>query len=638
MLDTEAVIAAILERLSDATVTVFGDYCLDAYWEIFDGTAELSLETGMPVRRVQTQRYSLGGAGSVVANLTALGVGRVFAIGVAGADVFGEKIRALLASTGADNSGFVSTEEWETMVYAKPFYGLNEDSRIDFGTFNTLGRESSQELLGNLEKAAAQSDAVVLNQQVRGGLSSPALIQILNEIIAAHPDVIFLADSRHYPEFYQGAALKLNIIEAARLLDVDMDQQATDVLGIETARRINEQTEKACFLTRGEHGIIVASHEEVTIIPGLEVIEATDPVGAGDAATAALAAALAVGSSEVDAAMLANVVAMITIKKLRTTGTASAAEVLAAAPELNYVFRPELADSLRSAKYLPETEIEVITSLPIGLRIKHCIFDHDGTLSALREGWEEIMEPMMLRAVLGAEYEKADEALFRQVRESVRRFIDRTTGVQTLVQMKGLAELVKQFGFVPTREILDEHGYKKIYNVELVERAKSRVEKLISGELDTRDFEIKNATLLLNELHETGIKLYLASGTDQADVVAEAEAMGYAHLFEGRIFGAVGNIHIEAKKLVLEKIIRDQNLQGREFVTFGDGPVELRETQRRGGLCIGVASDEVRRFGLNLSKRRRLIRAGADLIISDYSQLKTLLVVLQIKSGVASNY
>jgi bifunctional ADP-heptose synthase (sugar kinase/adenylyltransferase) len=181
MLDTEAVIAAILERLSDATVTVFGDYCLDAYWEIFDGTAELSLETGMPVRRVQTQRYSLGGAGSVVANLTALGVGRVFAIGVAGADVFGEKIRALL--------------------YAKPFYGLNEDSRIDFGTFNTLGRESSQELLGNLEKAAAQSDAVVLNQQVRGGLSSPALIQILNEIIAAHPDVIFLADSRHYPEF-----------------------------------------------------------------------------------------------------------------------------------------------------------------------------------------------------------------------------------------------------------------------------------------------------------------------------------------------------------------------------------------------------------------------------------------------------
>jgi phosphoglycolate phosphatase-like HAD superfamily hydrolase len=336
--------------------------------------------------------------------------------------------------------------------------------------------------------------------------------------------------------------------------------------------------------------------------------------------------------------MLANVVAMITIKKLRTTGTASAAEVLAAAPELNYVFRPELADSLRSAKYLPETEIEVITSLPIGLRIKHCIFDHDGTLSALREGWEEIMEPMMLRAVLGAEYEKADEALFRQVRESVRRFIDRTTGVQTLVQMKGLAELVKQFGFVPTREILDEHGYKKIYNVELVERAKSRVEKLISGELDTRDFEIKNATLLLNELHETGIKLYLASGTDQADVVAEAEAMGYAHLFEGRIFGAVGNIHIEAKKLVLEKIIRDQNLQGREFVTFGDGPVELRETQRRGGLCIGVASDEVRRFGLNLSKRRRLIRAGADLIISDYSQLKTLLVVLQIKSGVASNY
>jgi len=50
--------------------------------------------------------------------------------------------------------------------------------------------------------------------------------------------------------------------------------------------------------------------------------------------------------------------------------------------------------------------------------------------------------------------------------------------------------------------------------------------------------------------------------------------MGYAHLFQGRIFGAVGKIDVEAKKIVLENIIRDHDLASTHFATFGDGPVE----------------------------------------------------------------
>jgi hypothetical protein len=81
---------------------------------------------------------------------------------------------------------------------------------------------------------------------------------------------------------------------------------------------------------------------------------------------------------------------------------------------------------------------------------------------------------------------------------------------------------------------------------------------------------------------------------------------------------------------VLERIIRENNLQGYEFATFGDGPVEMRETQRRGGMCVGVASDEVRRFGWNLAKRKRLIRAGVKVLVPDFSQLPALLKILQL--------
>jgi len=624
-------VESALQRMRVRSIAVFGDFCVDAYWALHQGDSEFSIETGLPVKRVCSQRYCLGGAGSVLANLAAMGVGRVCAIGIVGDDFFGEKLRALLKECGAETSDLLTHSGWQTMVYAKPCFGEREDSRIDFGAFNDLSKELLARLLIALEEKVTESDVVILNQQVPGGLSSPETIQQINAMIARHPRTTFLVDARHHPEKYEGAVLKLNMHEAARFLKEGAEQAAMDVRATEFALRINKVTGKPAFLTRGELGIAVAVDGEVTLIPGLQVIERTDPVGAGDAVVAALAASLAVGSSPFEAATLANFAAMITVRKLQMTGTASAGEILAAAKEPNYIYRPELANSPRQASYLPGTEVEVIGQLPAHLRIKHCIFDHDGTLSTLREGWEQIMKPMMLRAILGKQHDTVDEATFTRVGEMVRQFIDRTTGIQTLAQMKGLVDLICQCGFVSKSEILDEHGYKHVFNVELLKIVEQRTDKLRKGELQSIDFQIKNAGLLLEQLHRRGVKLYLASGTDEADVAAEAEAMGYAHLFEGRIFGAVGDIHVEAKKIVLERIIRENNLSGHEFATFGDGPVEIRETQRRGGLCIGVASDELRRFGINLSKRKRLIQAGADLIIPDYSQLAMLLKTLHLE-------
>jgi hypothetical protein len=112
-------------------------------------------------------------------------------------------------------------------------------------------------------------------------------------------------------------------------------------------------------------------------------------------------------------------------------------------------------------------------------------------------------------------------------------------------------------------------------------------------------------------------------------VEREARILGYHALFENRIFGAVGDVTKEAKRIVLERILTDIADEAPEkILTFGDGPVEIRETHKRGGTTIGIASDEIRRYGLNLSKRSRLIEAGADLIVPDYSQTAHLVALL----------
>lgn len=294
------------------------------------------------------------------------------------------------------------------------------------------------------------------------------------------------------------------------------------------------------------------------------------------------------------------------------------------------VYNEKLAEDFRSAVYFDNTEIEVCDEAVLNQlgHIKHAVFDHDGTISTMREGWEEIMEPMMMQAILGDQLHTVDAEAYQTVVAEVKAFINRTTGIQTFYQMEGLIKLVESFGYVPAEEILGPFGYKAIYNDELMNMVNRRMEKLENGELAPDDFIVKGAVEFLLALRDRGVTLYLASGTDVDDVRAEARVLGYEDLFNGGIHGAMRDVSAFSKKMVIEKIIKVKELAGRELAVFGDGPVEMREGRRNGGITVGLASNELRRFGLNLEKRPRLVKAGARLLVPDLSQHQTLIKLL----------
>jgi len=104
--------------------------------------------------------------------------------------------------------------------------------------------------------------------------------------------------------------------------------------------------------------------------------------------------------------------------------------------------------------------------------------------------------------------------------------------------------------------------------------------------------------------------------------------LGYAEFFDGGIYGSVGDVTKYSKKMVIDRIMTEHDLSGSELVVVGDGPVELRECRKRGGIAIGVASDEIRRYGLNIEKRARLIKAGAQAVVPDFSGWHDLLNLL----------
>jgi phosphoglycolate phosphatase-like HAD superfamily hydrolase len=397
------------------------------------------------------------------------------------------------------------------------------------------------------------------------------------------------------------------------------------------AENLYRQFNKPVFLTRGSRGIITVDADGYHEVPGIQLLKKLDIVGAGDTVTSALALCLGAGVSPAEAAEFANFAAAVTVQKLFQTGTASGPEILDVGKDADYIYQPELATDRRKARYLDDTEIELCWESIPQARIKHAVFDHDGTVSTLRQGWEQVMAPVMVRAILGDKYKTADETLYHQVRNRVLDYIDKSTGIQTIVQMEALVDMVREFGLVPADKIRDKFGYKEIYNDALMELVNKRIEKYKRGELDIYDYTIKGALEYLKDLREKGIKLYLASGTDREDVVAESKALGYAELFDGGIYGSVGDVAKYSKKMVIEKIMTENNLQGPELAVLGDGPVEIRECRKREGIAIGIATDEIRRHGLNLEKRARLVKAGAHIIVPDFSQRDQLMRLLFTK-------
>ena len=621
---------ALLQLLTEIKVGVLGDFCVDVYWTMDYSAAEPSLETGLTTRPVRSQRYELGGAGTIVNNLLALEVGQVAVFAVVGDDPFGREMTRIMQATGVNRDGvFVQTADWDTPAYIKPIREDHEENRLDFGNFNQLHDDVAAALLTRLEAALPDLDVVIINQQLRCGLHSPAVRAGLNALFRKYPDKIYMVDARDLAGAYEGCLHKLNDVEAAR--ECGGKPQPRDVITLEQARAAAEQLyarwRKPVVITRGARGCLVMDSGGVQLVPGLHIVNPIDSVGAGDSLLAGVAAALAAGRTLAEAAAFGNFVAGVTVQKLCQTGTASPLEVLAIGSDPDYVYEPELADDPRRAHYRDGSEIEIVGELPARRKITHAIFDHDGTISTLRQGWEAVMEPMMIKAILGGQYASADETLYARAVRRVREFIDKTTGIQTLVQMQGLVKLVREFGGTP----LDEFRYKEIYLDALMGLVRERLHKLREHELDVADFTVKKAPEFLQRLHDAGVKLYLASGTDEKDVFVEAEALGYAPLFAGRIYGAVGDATQEAKRIVLDRILNDIGPANvAQVVAFGDGPVEMRETRKRGGLTIGIASDEVRRYGLSPSKRSRLIRAGAQVVVADYSQMDKLLNLLAI--------
>lgn len=327
----------ITESYARLRIAVLGDFCLDRYLEIDPERAETSIETGLPVHNVVNVRPQPGGAGTIVNNLSALGIGSILPIGFAGQDGEGYELwNALNAVPGVRLDHFLRSPHRRTFTYCKPLVvkagsAPVELNRLDTKNWTPTPAELETKLVQQVIDVVQSVDAMIILDQVDRpdtGVVTKAVLQSICDLLQTKTTLPILADSRRGLRGYPPVIFKMNASELSALTGSPQKLSVQDIG--EVAKHLAVENSRPVFISIAERGLLAATPDgAVHSVSALPLRGEIDVVGAGDSVSANLAAALAAGATVSEALELANAAASVVIHKLGTTGTATREELAA---------------------------------------------------------------------------------------------------------------------------------------------------------------------------------------------------------------------------------------------------------------------------------------------------------------------
>ena len=327
----------ILEKAKNVKVCSIGDVCLDLYLYADMRLSQLSRETPHYPLPVTLEKALPGGGGNVVCNFKALDVKSLLPVSLIGNDWRGSILLNTLKERGIDTSRILMSDDYVTTCFMKPMrMGISEvvyeDPRLDFENWKTMTLKDEDRLLETFDEAAEEADIIAVSDQVRFGVITERILNRISEWGTKKPVVM---DSRENTVCRKSIIAKPNEVEAALAVGYDISEGvlSTDILE-EIGEKLEKRNGSPVIVTIGERGALWCDRKGVTEVSTLKASQPIDIVGAGDTFLAAFCTAYATGASGPESVAFANLASGVTVKKIGTTGTASAEEILEKYKEL----------------------------------------------------------------------------------------------------------------------------------------------------------------------------------------------------------------------------------------------------------------------------------------------------------------
>ncbi|MGY8767114.1 MAG: bifunctional heptose 7-phosphate kinase/heptose 1-phosphate adenyltransferase [Pirellulales bacterium] len=330
---TEDRLNEILEQFWRHRIALIGDLFLDRYLYLQADTCELSVETDLETYQIETVRNSPGALGTIVNNLTALGVDHLIPLSVIGEDGHGHDLLTELKKKSINLDYVQQIPDRLTPTYTKPMRpqgeGFIELNRIDIRSRTPLSKNTLMQLQMQLRAVMQQCDGLIVLDQIvepDQGVVHHSIRKVISQLVEANPKKVFFIDSRSHLGQFEKGILKCNLPELSKIIGKPLNDDAAIV---DATKSLSQKTGLPVFTTLGARGICVAENaQSASFCAGVPVTGPIDIVGAGDTATSAMTAALISGATPNEAAFIGNLAASISITQLGTTGVATPAQIV----------------------------------------------------------------------------------------------------------------------------------------------------------------------------------------------------------------------------------------------------------------------------------------------------------------------
>jgi bifunctional ADP-heptose synthase (sugar kinase/adenylyltransferase) len=229
---------------------------------------------------------------------------------------------------------FLATDQRHTFTYCKPLLVQEgkapvELNRLDSKNWTPTPALVQGRLIDSVARLAPKVDTMILMDQVdlpETGVVTARLLEAVGCIVRELPPLLIIADSRRTLRGWPPVCLKMNAAELGSLTGAKHELGLDEIK--QTAAGLARQHKRDVFITLSGDGIVGASaYADPVHVRSLPLRGEIDIVGAGDAVTANLAAALAAGATMAEAMEIAMAAASVVIHQLGTTGTATVPQI-----------------------------------------------------------------------------------------------------------------------------------------------------------------------------------------------------------------------------------------------------------------------------------------------------------------------
>ncbi len=308
-------IAELTDKIGNAKILILGDIMLDEY--LFGQVNRISPEAPVPVVEVTSDRFLLGGAANVAANIRKLG-DKPLLLGVVGLDEASVKLTHLLKSKQISSDYLINDDSRQTTLKTRVMAGNQQIVRYDRENCYELNNDTEKKVFAKFESVINEISAVIISDYGKGVIS----LSLLEKVIAMCRDKnIFVAvdpKETHFHNYKNVSVITPNHHEAGFAYGqrITSEKELLEV-GNGLLEKLQAQS---ILITRGPDGMsLFRENSEPTHIPTFAK-KVFDVTGAGDTVIATFVSSVCAGAELSEAAIIANAGAGITVGEV---GTAS---------------------------------------------------------------------------------------------------------------------------------------------------------------------------------------------------------------------------------------------------------------------------------------------------------------------------